>query len=359
MIYGYDSLEPLVFRAVPNTAGLFYQPSQSTEINVEEALKSMGGLPQVPPVVLKKHWLAIEGVQPITADNPTPADAATGGLVNGSLPGQQSLVTPPSVGPPSKKELQEDAEIKALARHSLSRELQLLYDGLVEAMFGTLKKSQQATNGEGDGQHAEPKDKSDTWQAALKIIGEEAGVQPLLPYLVQLAAETMLKWTGSLLKPDDDQDSNPMYGGLIAVRILSAIINNRTLFPEPYLHQMMPVLLTAILVDVNVNEAEKEGLLGVRREAAVTLSTVIGLYGEVYPTLLPRVCKTLSDRLPQTEKTSSGNGSVAGALLGLMALGKHALISCLTDAHREALHAIPDATVQKLYLQAMSIIQDQ
>ena len=74
--------------------------------------------------------------------------------------------------PATRKEIAEDAEIKALARHSLSKELQLLYDTITDALFS---------------------DDTGRIQAALQSLTEDAGVQPLLPYFVQCASETVAK----------------------------------------------------------------------------------------------------------------------------------------------------------------------
>lgn len=126
-LYGFDPTEPLAFRAVPNT-GLFYVPSD--ELDIESIL--LEPLPKAPqPMCLTSHWLAIEGVQPQIPQNPTLVD-------------RNSIGEPVSTSTPAanagKKDIQEDAEIKPLVKHVLSKELQLYYDTLISDLLeGTLQ----------------------------------------------------------------------------------------------------------------------------------------------------------------------------------------------------------------------------
>ena len=177
----------------------------------------------------------------------------------------------------------EDAEIKALARHSLSKELQLLYDTIIDALFS-----------------------NDTGriQAALQSLTEDAGVQPLLPYFVQCTAETVAKNL-------DDQERQH-----IALELIKALLTNRHVFIEPYLHQLMPPILTCLI--------GKLPPLRIRYEAATVLHILCNMYSNVYNTLIPRVCKTLVSALD-----GEGGKSKAGGIIGLIALGSHAIETLL------------------------------
>lgn len=71
--------------------------------------------------------------------------------------------------------------------------------------------------------------------SAIAALKNDAGIQQLLPYFVQFVAETVPK---SLLV------------GLrlrMAMDIVGSILHNEHLFIEPYLHQLMPPVLTCVV----------------------------------------------------------------------------------------------------------------
>lgn len=123
-LYGFEPTEPLAFRSIPNT-GLFYVPNE--ELEIEAILQEP--LPKAPqPMCLTSHWLAIEGVQPQIPQNPT--------IVDRNAIGEPIKDAPtPAVAVSVKKDVQEDAEIKPLVKHVLSKELQLYYDTLISDLL--------------------------------------------------------------------------------------------------------------------------------------------------------------------------------------------------------------------------------
>lgn len=194
--------------------------------------------------------------------------------------------------PATRKEIAEDAEIKALARHSLSKELQLLYDTITDALFS------------GDPGRI---------QAALQSLTEDAGVQPLLPYFVQCASETVAKNL-------DDEDRQ-----YVALELIKALLTNQHIFIEPYLHQLMPPILTCLI--------GKLPPLKIRYQAAAVLHILCNLYSDTYNTLIPRVCKTLVSALD-----GEGGKSKAGGIIGLIALGSHAIETLLVPKAADLIH---------------------
>jgi len=128
-LYGYDPTEPLNFRLVPHT-NLFFTPDP--EIDLDILLNAP--LPKAPlKPHFSAHWLAIEGVQPMIAENPSTP-----------LPTPSTLPLPPLSHPvapvvvdtkdatdkavlvTSKKDislLQEDAEVTPCVKHVLSKEM--------------------------------------------------------------------------------------------------------------------------------------------------------------------------------------------------------------------------------------------
>ena len=207
-LYGFEPTEPLAFRAVPNT-GLFYVPTD--ELDVESILQEP--LPRAPqPMCLTSHWLAIEGVQPQIPQNPViPERNAIGESINPLASKSETSVLP------GKRDVTEDAEIKPQVKHVLSKEHQLYFDTLISDLL------------EGS---SNPFEYSNAALSAISALKNDAGIQQILPYFIQFIAESVPK---NLLQGLRLRMTMDMAGSLL---------NNEHLFIEPYLHQLMPPILT-------------------------------------------------------------------------------------------------------------------
>lgn len=208
-LYGFEPTEPLAFRAVPNT-GLFYVPNE--ELDIEAILQEP--LPKAPqPMCLTSHWLAIDGVQPQIPQNPT--------IIDRNAIGEPVKDAPVATTAANKKDLQEDAEIKPLVKHVLSKELQLYYDTLISDLL--------------DGSAEGLTEYSAGALSAIAALKNDAGIQQLLPYFIQFVAETVPKSLASGLRLRMTMD------------VVCSLLHNEHLFIEPYLHQLMPPLLTCVV----------------------------------------------------------------------------------------------------------------
>jgi transcription initiation factor TFIID subunit 6 len=277
-MYGYDPTESLNYRLVPNST-LFYVPAE--EIDLETFLQEP--LPKAPqPMTLTSHWLAIEGVQPAIPENPTVPDRNVLGepLV---VPGSQPV--PPGAAAAALKASTEDIEVKGPVRHVLSRELQLYYDMIISDLNG------------GDLHKVE---------AALLSVEQDAGIQNLLPYFIQFVADGVPRNLRSLDRL------------LILMRLLRSLLINKALFVEPYLHQLMPPILTCLLGKRLCEDPEREPHWSLRRDAAELVAYVCGTFGQAYQTIIPRVTKTMAKTLADGEKPLTSH---YGAVVGLTALG--------------------------------------
>lgn len=183
-----------------------------------------------------------------------------------------------------------------------------------------------------------------------RLLAEDAGIQPLLPYLVQMATEQVTRWIASA-------QWKLMSIPMTSIRVLFSVLSNRSLFPEPYLHQMMPVLLTCLLCEFPRN-SDSPSFEALHYDAARTLQLLCGLYSEVYAQLVPRCCKTLEGRLSDHLKgsTASAGGSTLsqGAIIGAMALGAPAIETCILP-HFAIL--AQDPALQKYLQDALKIWQ--
>jgi transcription initiation factor TFIID subunit 6 len=169
------------------------------------------------------HWLAVEGVQPLIPENPpavpreeptatgeakvngtsTSVPAATGaaGLLPGG--GQKHGALPNA----------SSAQSANLVKQVLSRELQLYYTRLTSSLLPPSHTPDYTTKK----------------TAALASLRHDAGLQALLPYLVRWVGEGV----AGVLKTgkQDDGDGKVLE---VLMDVVSALLENKTLFVEPY-----------------------------------------------------------------------------------------------------------------------------
>ena len=205
-IYGHSAYTTPVFRrSVPYpqaaSAGPVYFV-EDEEIDFERVLREEK-LVLPPSVRWTAHWLAVEGVQPLIPENPPavprddPSSTALGAAASDKRAGQQA----------------------ALVKQVLSRELQLYYARLTTSILPS-----------GSGA-ADPTKRI----AALASLRHDAGLQLLLPYLVRWVGEGVV---GVLHDgPQDDASGRTLE---VLLDVISALLENATLFVEPYVRFSEP-----------------------------------------------------------------------------------------------------------------------
>jgi transcription initiation factor TFIID subunit 6 len=150
------------------------------------------------------HWLAVEGVQPLIPENPP------------AVPRDDLSLTAPGATASDKRAGQQAALVKQV----FSRELQLYYARLTTLTLpsgsGTADPTKRTT--------------------ALASLRHDAGLQPLLPYLVHWVGEGVV----SVLH-DGAQDDAAGRTLEVLLDVISALLENATLFIEPYVRRV-PIL---------------------------------------------------------------------------------------------------------------------
>ncbi|KAL9711367.1 histone H4-like TAF Taf6, SAGA complex subunit [Leucoagaricus gongylophorus] len=278
------------------------------------------------------HWLAVEGVQPLIPENPPavpreePAAALVETKINGTSSaaigaanllqggGQKSSVLPGASSVQSSK----------VVKQVLSRELQLYYARLTSSLLPSSNTPEYATKK----------------VAALASLRHDAGLQALLPYLVRWLGEGVI----SVLKTGEQGDGE---GKVLEVLmdVVGALLENRTLFVEPYLHQLLPPVLSTLLHSTLPYSQSTH----LRISASQTLSRVLTQHSTTYPSLSPRIMKTLLLALISPGKS---HGTREGAVRGLMGVGKEAVRKGLVDAGgaRVVANECPGSNIEELAL---------
>ncbi|KAI9217796.1 hypothetical protein BC828DRAFT_390260 [Blastocladiella britannica] len=245
-LYGFLAPRPVKWRSA--NENVYY--IEDDELDLDRILAQP--LPKLPlDVALSAHWLSIDGVQPSIPQNPSHihdkrATSSTDATATGN------------------------ATAAAMVKDVLSREFQLYFEKVTESLLG-------------------PSD--DVRAAALSSIRTDPGLQSLLPYFVQFAADQVTKSIRSL--------------GTMAILVafLDALLHNNDLFLEPYLHQITPILITVIATKQLGSHDPTCDHWTLRDNAATLLTDVLNHFSHRYPMLTPRVIKTLLIRMMDDNAT--------------------------------------------------------
>ncbi|KIK41934.1 hypothetical protein CY34DRAFT_805508 [Suillus luteus UH-Slu-Lm8-n1] len=302
-LYGHNPHNPPVFRRAlpfPNAAnvGPVYFVDDE-EIDFDRVLREEKiTLPK--GVSWTAHWLAVEGVQPLIPENPPaiPKDVdqeitKSPPQANGAFP-----LTPPSESRSTVKKQQQQQQ--QLVKQVLSRELQLYYTRLTASLLPPTADSTKRT-------------------AALASLRNDAGLQALLPYLIRWVGEGVVTALKEGAQTEADGRSLE-----VLLDVVSAILENNTLFIEPYLHQLLPAILSTLLHSA----LPPSHATHLRTSAAQTLSRLLTQHSTTYPSLSPRIMKTLLVALISSDKSK---GTREGAIRGLVGIGKEAVRKGLVE----------------------------
>jgi len=270
-VYGFASGDPLRFKRAVGHKDLFYLDDR--EVDFKEIIEAP--LPKAPlDTAVVAHWLAIEGVQPAIPENP-PIDA---------------------IIPPAKNKRSEHGkddglavDVKLPVKHVLSRELQMYFDKIAELTMS----------------------RSDTplFKEALVSLAKDSGLHPLVPYFSYFIADEVTRSLGDL----------PVLFALM--RVVRSLLHNPHIHIEPYLHQLMPSMITCIVAK-RLGHRLSDNHWELRDFSANLVALVCRRFGHVYHNLQNRLTKTLIHAFLDPAKSLTQH---YGAVQGISALGPSAI----------------------------------
>lgn len=268
------SANSLLFKRAPTSKGLFYVDDK--DVDFRQVIEAP--LPKAPlDTALVTHWLAIEGVQPAIPDNPP----------------LQVLLTPFDNNNNNKKpDSKEDGvsvsvslDIKTPVKHVLSIELQLYFEKITDL---TVSRSNSVI-----------------FNKALLSLATDAGLHPLLPYFIYFVAEEVTR------------NLNNFQLLFALMRLVRSLLHNPFMHIEPYLHQLMPSVMTC-LVAKSLGNKLTDNHWELRNFTANLVALICRRFGYGYHNLQLRVTRTLLHAFMDPAKAYPQH---YGAIKGITALG--------------------------------------
>ncbi|GAV62413.1 TAF domain-containing protein/DUF1546 domain-containing protein [Cephalotus follicularis] len=264
-IYGFASGGPLQFKKAIGHRDLFYLDDK--DVDFREVIEAP--LPKAPlDTALVCHWLAIEGIQPAIPEN-APVE----------------VIAAPADGKSYEQKDGPPVEIKLPVKHILSRELQLYFDKITELALS----------------------RSDTvlFKQALLSLATDSGLHPLVPYFTYFIADEVSRGLND-------------YSLLFALmRVVWSLLQNPHIHIEPYLHQLMPSVVTC-LVARRVGNRSTDNHWELRDFTANLSAAICKRFGHVYSSLQTRLTRTLLNTILDPRRALTQQ---YGAIQGLAALG--------------------------------------
>ncbi|KAI5431393.1 Transcription initiation factor TFIID subunit 6, variant 2 [Lathyrus oleraceus] len=270
-IYGFASGGPLRFKRAVGHRDLFYIDDK--DVDLKDVIEA--SLPKAPlDTALTCHWLAIEGVQPAIPEN-APVDV---------------ISAPSDVKKHEQKDDNLPVDIKLPVKHVLSRELQLYFDKVTELALN------------------EPN--SGLFKEALVSLATDSGLHPLVPYFTCFVADEVSHGLSNF----------PRLFALM--RVVNSLLQNPHIHIEPYLHQLMPSIVTC-LVSRRLGSRLTDNHWELRDFTANLVASICKRFGHVYSSLQSRLTKTLLNAFLDPKKAITQH---YGAIQGLGALGPNVVL---------------------------------
>ena len=303
-LYGFECADYIPLRHTSGGGKDIYYPDDQ-EIDLVNLVSSP--LPKLPcDVILRAHWLAVEGVQPMVPENIPPVSFREQKELNVSaiLPGSRDVVVQSkdvrlyrkrkNKEPESAVASGEWTKLKPLQSHGLSMEQQVYYKELCDACVGA-----------SDGKR----------QEALTSLSTDPGLYQLLPHLTSFIVEG--------IKVNIGQRKLVPLKNLL--RMTKSLLDNDTMSIEKYLHELIPTVLSCVLNRLLCNRPESEDHWSIRDQGAKILAHICTKYSNSVNNIQTRVTRILSQSL----LTNNGLAIHYGAVVAFAELGPELIRTCV------------------------------
>ncbi|XP_071715749.1 transcription initiation factor TFIID subunit 6-like [Rutidosis leptorrhynchoides] len=267
-IYGFASGDPLRFKRALGHKDLFYIDDK--DVDFKDVIEAP--LPKAPlDTSLFCHWLAIEGVQPAIPEN-APLEV---------------IAALPETKKPEQKSDEMPIDIRLPVKHVLSRELQLYFNKITELAVNMPD--------------------SVLFKEALMSLATDSGLHPLVPYFT------------CFIEDEVSRGLNDFQLLFALMRLVWSLLQNPHIHVEPYLHQLMPPVVTCIVAK-RLGKRIADNHWELRDFTAKLVATICKRFGHNYSSLQTRLTKTLLKSFLDRKRTLTQH---YGAVQGLAALGPH------------------------------------
>lgn len=282
-LYGFASGGALRFKRALGHTDLFY--IDDGDVDFKDVIESP--LPKAPiDTTVVAHWLAIEGVQPAIPEN-VPVEIVPPSLDSKKI---DTIIS-------KKKDEEFAVEVKLPVKHVLSRELQLYFEKITELIITGADSA--------------------LFKDVLSSLATDSGLHPLIPYFTQFIADEV---TRSL------DDLTLLFS---LMRVARSLLHNPHVHIEPYLHQLMPSIITCLVAK---RLGGRENHWNLRDYTANLIAYICRRFGHAYHNLQPRVTRTLLHAFLDPKRAMTQH---YGAIKGLAALGPR-VVSLLVLPNLEA-----------------------
>ena len=193
----------------------------------------------------------MEGVQPSIPQNPTTADSRNQELMPKGAGANPNLAAISG---------NDNVSVKPLVKHILSKELQVYFERISAALLDEANDEYRL--------------------AALASLRTDPGLHQLVPYFVQFVAEKVTHAIQNLFVLKQMLD------------LTSAILDNETLFVDPYIASLVPPVLTCLVSPRLGSSSNSLGHFPIRSLAASILGHIAKKYAKSSHTLKPRLART-------------------------------------------------------------------
>jgi transcription initiation factor TFIID subunit 6 len=251
-LFGYESTRPLRFGEAVIGAGNHIYWVDEDEVDFERLINAP--LPKVPrEITFTAHWLAIEGVQPSIPQNPTSAESRN----------QELLPKGPNANPNiAAMSGQDNINVRPLVKHILSSEIQLYFERITNAVMD--ERSVETRN------------------AALNSVRTDPGLHQLVPYFLQFVADKVTHL------------ANDLFVLTQMLQLSHAILQNKSLYVEPYIGALIPPVLTCLMGKSLGSPSDSlEAVTALRDLAASLIASIAKKHSRSSTSLQPRLARTL------------------------------------------------------------------